>query len=62
MHILLFLHTSAVVLVNFGCWIYTANSSIIAHKQIKSLMGISEDFGCIRVAAFYGEKSRGDGD
>ncbi len=54
MHILLFLHTGAVVLVNFGCWIYTANSSIIAHKQIKSLMGISKDFDCIRVAAFYG--------
>lgn len=31
MHILLFLHTGAVVLVNFGCWIYTTNSSIIAY-------------------------------
>ena len=54
MHVLLFLYTGAVVLVNFGCWVYTAYSSIIAHKQIKSLIGIFKDFGCIRVAAFYG--------
>ena len=53
MHILLFLYTGAVVLVNFVCWVYTVNSSIIAHKQIKSLIGIFKDFGCIRVVAFY---------
>ena len=62
MHILLFLYTGAVVLVNFVCWVYTVNSSIIAHKQIKSLIVIFKDFGCIRVAVFYGQKSGGDGD
>lgn len=29
MHILLFLYTGAVVLVNFGCWVYTVNSSLL---------------------------------
>ena len=62
MHILLFLHVGAAVFDNFGCWIDITNSSIIAHKQIKSLIGIFKDFGCIRVAVFYGEKSWGDGD
>ena len=31
MLILLFLHTGAVVLVNFVCWVYTVNSSITVH-------------------------------
>lgn len=31
MHVLLYRYTGAVVLVNFVCWVYTMNSSIIAH-------------------------------
>ena len=43
MHVLLLLHTDAVVLVNFVCWVYTAYSSIIAYWSGKNLS--------------YGEKS-----